>query len=289
MPVLRSLLLALCLVAISFSASSADPQTLRVMSFNVRLPAESDGPDRWELRRDQVVRMLREQSPDVIGTQELFAEQGDYLARQMPEYAWFGRGRESNGGGEHMGVFYRRDRLRVVESGDFWLSDTPEVPGSITWGHLHPRMVTWALFETMADKRRFYLFNTHLPYRGEDENARLRGAQAIARRLRALPDGVPVVLTGDFNTLPDTTAYAEFKGLLQDAWISAAKRTGPEGTFHGFTGQPQKRIDWILVRDLKVDRMRVVDSHENGRYPSDHFPLVVELTWLPTSAPATKR
>lgn len=289
MPVLRSLLLALCLVAISFSASSADPQTLRVMSFNVRLPAESDGPDRWELRRDQVVRMLREQSPDVIGTQELFAEQGDYLARQMPEYAWFGRGRESNGGGEHMGVFYRRDRLRVVESGDFWLSDTPEVPGSITWGHLHPRMVTWALFETMADKRRFYLFNTHLPYRGEDENARLRGAQAIARRLRALPDGVPVVLTGDFNTLPDTTAYVEFKGLLQDAWISAAKRTGPEGTFHGFTGQPQKRIDWILVRDLKVNRMRVVDSHENGRYPSDHFPLAVELTWLPTSAPATKR
>jgi endonuclease/exonuclease/phosphatase family metal-dependent hydrolase len=289
MPVLRSLLLALCLVAISFSASSVDPQTLRVMSFNVRLPAESDGPDRWELRRDQVVRMLREQSPDVIGTQELFAEQGDYLARQMPEYAWFGRGRESNGGGEHMGVFYRRDRLRVVESGDFWLSDTPEVPGSITWGHLHPRMVTWALFETMADKRRFYLFNTHLPYRGEDENARLRGAQAIARRLRALPDGVPVVLTGDFNTLPDTTAYAEFKGLLQDAWISAAKRTGPEGTFHGFTGQPQKRIDWILVRDLKVNRMRVVDSHENGRYPSDHFPLAVELTWLPTSAPATKR
>lgn len=289
MPVLRSLLLALCLVAISFSASSVDPQTLRVMSFNVRLPAESDGPDRWELRRDQVVRMLREQSPDVIGTQELFAEQGDYLARQMPEYAWFGRGRESNGGGEHMGVFYRRDRLRVIESGDFWLSDTPEVPGSITWGHLHPRMVTWALFETMADKRRFYLFNTHLPYRGEDENARLRGAQAIARRLRALPDGVPVVLTGDFNTLPDTTAYAEFKGLLQDAWISAAKRTGPEGTFHGFTGQPQKRIDWILVRDLKVDRMRVVDSHENGRYPSDHFPLAVELTWLPTSAPATKR
>lgn len=289
MPVLRSLLLALCLVAISFSASSVDPQTLRVMSFNVRLPAESDGPDRWELRRDQVVRMLREQSPDVIGTQELFAEQGDYLARQMPEYAWFGRGRESNGGGEHMGVFYRRDRLRVIESGDFWLSDTPEVPGSITWGHLHPRMVTWAFFETMADKRRFYLFNTHLPYRGEDENARLRGAQAIARRLRALPDGVPVVLTGDFNTLPDTTAYAEFKGLLQDAWISAAKRTGPEGTFHGFTGQPQKRIDWILVRDLKVDRMRVVDSHENGRYPSDHFPLVVELTWLPTSAPATKR
>jgi len=289
MSVLRSLLLSLCLAVASFSASSADTQTLRVMSFNVRLPAKSDGPDRWELRREQVVRMLHEQDADVIGTQELFAEQGDYLAKQMPEYAWFGRGRESNGDGEHMGVFYRRDRLRVIESGDFWLSDTPEVPGGITWGHLHPRMVTWALFEMTADGNRFYLFNTHLPYRGEDENARLRGAQAIARRLRALPDDVPVVLTGDFNTLPDSPAYAEFKGLLQDAWISAAERRGPEGTFHGFTGQPQKRIDWIFVRGLKMDRMRVVDSHENGRYPSDHFPLLVELTWQPAAGPLKKR
>lgn len=258
------------------------------MSFNVRLPAESDGPDRWELRREQVVRMLREQDADVIGTQELFAEQGDYLAEQMPEYAWFGRGRESDGGGEHMGVFYRRDRLRVVESGDFWLSDTPEAPGSISWGHPHPRMVTWALFETLADGRRFYLFNTHLPYRGEDEDARLRGAKAIARRLRTLPDDVPVVLTGDFNTTPASPAYAGLKGFLEDAWTSAAQRTGPEGTFHGFTGQPQKRIDWILVRGLEVDRMRVVDSQENGRYPSDHFPLVVELSWLAAAEPLEK-
>jgi endonuclease/exonuclease/phosphatase family metal-dependent hydrolase len=288
MSLLRSLLLAFCLIATSFPASSAQTQTLRVMSFNVRLPAESDGPDRWELRREQVVRMLRGQDADVIGTQELFAEQGDYLAEQMPEYAWFGRGRESDGGGEHMGVFYRRDRLRVIESGDFWLSDTPESPGSISWGHPHPRMVTWALFETLADGRRFYLFNTHLPYRGEDEDARLRGAEAIARRLRALPDDMPVVLTGDFNTTPDSSAYVKFKGFLEDAWTAAAQRTGPEGTFHGFTGQPQKRIDWILVRGLEVDRMRVVDSHENGRYPSDHFPLVVELTWRAAAEPFGK-
>jgi endonuclease/exonuclease/phosphatase family metal-dependent hydrolase len=227
--------------------------------------------------------MLREQDADVIGTQELFAEQGQYLAAQLPEYAWFGRGREADGSGEHMGVFYRRDRLRVVESGDFWLSDTPEVPGSITWGHLHPRMVTWALFETLADGRRFYLFNTHLPYRAEDEDARLRGVRAIARRLRALPEDVPVVLTGDFNTTPDTAAYAEFKGLLEDAWSTAAQRKGPESTFHGFTGQAQKRIDWILVRGLRVDSMHTVDSQENGRYPSDHFPLLVRLTW-PTAA-----
>jgi endonuclease/exonuclease/phosphatase family metal-dependent hydrolase len=287
MSLLRLLLLAFCLIT-SFSASPAETRTLSVMSFNVRLPAESDGPDRWDLRREQVVRMLREQDADVIGTQELFAEQGDYLAEQMPEYAWFGRGRESDGGGEHMGVFYRRDRLRVVKSSDFWLSDTPEVPGSITWGHPHPRMVTWALFETLDDGRRFYLFNTHLPYRDEDEDARLRGAKAIARRLRTLPDDVPVILTGDFNTTPDSPAYAEFKGFLEDAWTATAQRTGPEGTFHRFTGQPQKRIDWILVRGLEVDRMRVIDSQENGRYPSDHFPLMVELAWPAVAGPFGK-
>lgn len=275
---LRFLLTAVCFLAL-LAPSSADAQTLRAMSFNVRLPAESDGPDRWEQRRELMVRTLREQQPDVIGTQELFAEQGDYLAEQMPEYAWFGRGRESDGGGEHMGVFYRRDRLKVVESGDFWLSDTPQTPGSISWGHPHPRMVTWALFETVAEGRRFYLFNTHFPYRSEDEDARLRCAQAISQRLRALPKEVPVVLTGDFNTTPDSRAHAQFDDLLKDAWTAASRRAGPEGTFHGFKGQPQKRIDWILFRGLHVDAFHTVDAQENGHYPSDHFPLLVEFSW----------
>ena len=95
-----------------------------------------------------------------------------------------------------MGVFYRKDRLKVVESGDFWLSDTPDVAGSITWGHPHPRMVTWALFEQRSDGRRFYLFNTHLPYRDEDQPARMRGVALLRARIAALPAGVPVVVTG---------------------------------------------------------------------------------------------
>ena len=107
-----------------------------------------------------------------------------------------------------MGVFYRKDRLRVVETGDFWLSDTPEVPGSISWGNLYPRMVTWALFEPSSDQRRFYLFNTHLPYRDEDDAARERGARLIASRLALLPADIPVIVTGDFNTPPDSRTHA---------------------------------------------------------------------------------
>lgn len=270
-----SLVLAGLLGLASMQARATDP--LSVMSFNIRLPAESDGVDYWETRKPLAVRMLREQQPDVIGLQELVKAQADYLVRELPQYAWFGRGREADGGGEHMGVFYRKDRLKVIESGDFWLSDTPDVAGSITWGHPHPRMVTWALFEQRSDGRRFYLFNTHLPYRDEDEAARLKGAQAIARHLATLPDDVPVVLTGDFNTTPDSDAHAVLAGTLQDAWTTAPRVEGIDATFHGFTGKADRRIDWIFVRGAQLESITSVTTRWNNRYPSDHFPLVATL------------
>ncbi|UOV00265.1 endonuclease/exonuclease/phosphatase family protein [Pseudoxanthomonas mexicana] len=276
MPLLRSLLIGTILAAIAMPAIAADT-ALRIMSFNIRLPAESDGVDYWETRKPLAVRMLREQQPDVIGLQELVKAQADYLARELLQYAWFGRGREADGGGEHMGVFYRKDRLKVIESGDFWLSDTPDVAGSITWGHPHPRMVTWALFEQRSDGRRFYLFNTHLPYRDEDEAARLKGAQAIARHLATLPDDVPVVLTGDFNTTPDSDAHAVLAGTLQDAWTTAPRVEGIDATFHGFTGKADRRIDWIFVRGAQLESITSVTTRWNNRYPSDHFPLVATL------------
>ena len=250
---------------------------LSVMSFNIRLPAESDGVDYWETRKPLAVKMLREQAPDVIGLQELVKAQAEYLAREMPQYAWFGRGREADGGGEHMGVFYRKDRLKVVDAGDFWLSDTPDVPGSISWNHPHPRMVTWALFERRGDGKRFYLLNTHLPYRDQDEAARVKGAKAIAAYLATLPDDAPVVLTGDFNTTPDSEVHAVLARALQDAWTAAPRVEGSEATFHGFTGKAGRRIDWIMVKGVQPESITSVTTRWNGRYPSDHFPLVATL------------
>lgn len=265
--------------AVSITPGSAAIAPLRVMSFNVRLPAESDGVNRWEVRRGITARTIREVAPDLIGTQELFELQGDYLVSQLPGYAWFGEGRRGGHEDEHMGVFYRTDRLRVVESGDFWFSDSPSVPGSITWGNLLPRMVTWALFERIADGRRFYLFNTHLPYREQDEDLRVRGARLLMQRIAELPEDVAVVVTGDFNAAPDSPTHAEMTTLLRDAWEAAADRSGPEATFHDFTGNAERRIDWILVRGFDVGAVRTVDAAEDGRYPSDHFPVVADLAW----------
>lgn len=274
----RLLRMAFVLLA-ALATMPAAAQALRVMSFNVRLMPADDGENRWEARRDLLVQTIRRADPDVFGTQELFKGQGDYIVAGLPQYAWFGRGRRGDDGDEHMGVFYRKDRLRAVESGDFWLSDTPGVAGSISWGNLYPRMVTWALFERLADGRRFYFFNTHFPYREQDGQARTRAAGLIAQRLAELPQGVPVVLTGDFNDVPDSDAYRTLAATLQDAWTTARRRSGPAATFHDFTGKADRRIDWVWSKGLQARRVRTLTDQRNGRYPSDHFPVRVDYRW----------
>ncbi|MHA6204769.1 endonuclease/exonuclease/phosphatase family protein [Dyella soli] len=276
-------LLAAVLALSAFAGTPPAAPNLRVMSFNVRVPVVSDGPNRWEARRDLMVRTIREQHPDVLGTQELHQEQGDYIVGKLPEYTWFGIDRFGGHADEHMGVFYRKDVLRLKDSGNYWLSDTPDQPGSITWGHPYPRMVTWALFEVKATGRTFYYLNTHLPYRPEDEPARIKGAQEILARLVQLPPDVPIVLTGDLNTDASSPTYALLAGALQDARASAPQVEGPAETFHDFTGHADQRIDFILSRGFRATRFATITTQENGRYPSDHFPVVADLSWKPAS------
>lgn len=276
----RLLVVALMAGGIGHAAGAG----LRVMSFNVRLPLAADGAERWEARRDLLVATIREQRPDVIGTQELYREQGDYITRRLPGYRWFGIGRRGDDGDEHMGVFYRHDALRVLDSGNFWLSDTPEVAGSISWGHPFPRLVTWARFER-RDGRRFVLLDTHLPYRDEDESARERGVALLLQRLRAIAHDDPVVVTGDFNTTPDSRAHALLAAELQDVREIAPRKPGPDATFHGYSGKPDRRIDWILVRGFDVAVAATVTTHRRALYPSDHFPVVADLRWPARARP----
>jgi len=282
-------LLAFAMIAMAYPAASraTAPPQLRVMTFNVRTSAANDGPNGWDKRRDLMARTIGQQHPDVFGTQELHKEQGDYLVGKLPQYAWFGLDRHGGHDDEHMGVFYRRDRWRVLQSGNFWLSDTPGKPGSISWGNLYPRMVTWALFESTTDGRRFWYANTHFPYRDQDEDARTRCAREIAARIAALPKDIPVVLTGDFNSPPDRADHALLTGLLHDAWLDAPNHAGPQATFHNFTGTPDHRIDWILYRGFRATSVATLTTQQDGRYPSDHFPVAAELQW-PSAAIARR-
>ncbi len=269
----RTLLIALSVLALT---GAAEAPTLIVMTFNVRLPLASDGPNAWPKRRDLFVRTIAAADPDVFGTQELFQAQGDDIVRALPRYRWFGRDRRGGHGDEHMGIFYRADRLTLVGQGEFWLSDTPMVPGSITWGHPLPRMVTWGRFRT-RDGRRFVVLNTHFPYRGEDDAAREKAARLIVARLPAIAGRDPVVLTGDFNTTPDGAVHAALSAALTDVRTAVAKPEGPADTFHDFTGTPHRRIDWIFTHGFRPTRVATVTQHAGALYPSDHFPVVATL------------
>ncbi len=267
------------LALFSLSCVPAFSETLRVMSFNIRYPAKSDGPNLWDLRKDLVVRMIRKEDPDVFGTQELFAEQGRYIVEKAPEYTWFGLSRRGNHEDEHMGVFYKKSKLKLIESGNFWLSKTPEIAGSMSWDVTLPRMVTWGMFETDEGKR-FYFYDTHFPHRPQDEAARIESAKVIRSRIEGLPADVPFIMTGDYNSAAGSGAYQVFQGLLTDSRLAAEKTAGPEGTFNGFRGRSDgPRIDWILYRGRNVRALsnETVSYNEDGHYPSDHFPVIAVI------------
>lgn len=276
MRTLWRVMLAVLLVA-GGPAMAQEP--LKVMSFNIRYANDKDGVNAWDKRREVTAAMLEKAAPDLFGTQELLKVQGDFLAERLKNYAWFGVDRRGGHADEHMGVFYRTDRLKLIESGNFWLSDAPEAVGSITWGHPLPRMVTWGLFETIKSGRRFYAFNTHLPYRAEDEGARTKGAELILKRIEAMAGDLPVVLTGDFNTTPGSEAHKLLATRLTDARDSAPQKIGPEETFHNFTGKADKRIDWIFTRGFAAKRVVTITDHQGAVQTSDHFPVMAELGW----------
>jgi endonuclease/exonuclease/phosphatase family metal-dependent hydrolase len=281
----------ICTIAFAFGMAHADPlpspgrHDLRVMTFNVRYGEADDGINAWPHRRDLMVKVIREEHPDIMGTQELLSPQGDYLKQHLPGYTWFGMGRNGNeinkNSNEHMGVFYDTARLEVLDSGNFWLSDTPDKPGSIGPGLLMPRMVTWARFRDRRSGREFYYYDTHFPYRDgkEAEATREQCAELIRQRMAKLPASLPFILTGDFNTAPDSRTHASLTEVLRDARTSAPRREGPEATFHDFTGHATKRIDWILYRGVKATDVRTITTHEGKVYPSDHFPVVADFNW----------
>jgi endonuclease/exonuclease/phosphatase family metal-dependent hydrolase len=269
------------------SGGAGAPDALRVMTFNVRYPSPDDGINVWSNRRDLMVKVIREQHPDILGTQELFLRQGKYLASHLKHYKWFGLGRNGNNqeanDNEHMGVFYDTERLRTIERGNFWLSETPNIPGSISWNQPMPRMVTWAEFQDKATGKRFYYFNTHLPYRTKDEDLRQRDAKIILKRIAKVPASLPVIVTGDFNSTPDKPTHAIMTSVLKDARLSAPVKHGPARTFHDFTGKPTQRIDYIFYRGLTARSVRTVTMHDGKVYPSDHFPVVADFAWQKTN------
>lgn len=274
---MRAVAVALALAPLALAC--APPPALTVMTFNIRYGTAADGPDAWPQRRAHVITVIRETAPDVLAVQEALRFQLDELARAFPAYAELGVGRDDGvAAGEYAAIFYRPDRLVVDTSGTFWLSDTPEVPGSASWGNRITRICTWALFRERASGRRFATFNVHLDH--ESQPSRERAVALVLVRAGALDPGTPLILLGDFNAGEDNPALAPLRAAtFRDTFRDRHPEARWVGTFNGFQGDSTgAKIDHIFVRGAwTVEDAAILRRRFDGRDPSDHFPVTARL------------
>ena len=270
------------LLGLGSAAHGSDTGDLKVMTFNLRY-ASNTPPNAWPARRPVVKSLIEQERPDIFGTQEGLWQQIKDIASDLPDYAWIGLGRDGGSRGEFMAVFYRRERLEPLEFDHFWLSDTPQVIGSTTWGNTNRRMVTWVRFRERQGGEEFYFFNTHFDH--QVQAAREKSAELVLKRVDQLLTKLPVILVGDFNAAAGANkAYDTLVGddRFTDTWTSAEKRGTAVGTFHNYSGPKEggARIDWILTRGpVRALSSEVITYAAAGQYPSDHFPVVATLGW----------
>lgn len=270
----------LLFLALASALAAQEQPSVHVMTFNIRLDTPDDGINRWGNRKDWVADLIRHYNPDVFGLQEALSHQIDDLAECLSEWAWVGVGRaDGKKAGEFTPVFYRKDRWKLLDSGNFWLSEEPDKPGSIGWDAALPRVATWVKLQHIQTGREAWFVNTHFDHRGN--KARQESALLILRRLDKVLHTAPVVFMGDLNTLPGSTPIQLLEGsALADAReLSKYPPYGPEGTFNGFElGAYGGRIDYVFVNGFwKVLEHVTISDHIDKRHPSDHFPVLVEL------------
>jgi endonuclease/exonuclease/phosphatase family metal-dependent hydrolase len=267
------------------------------MSFNIRYGTADDGDDGWPQRKGLVWEVVARHAPDVLAVQEALRFQLDELHSAVHGYGEVGVGRDDGKeAGEYAAILVRDERLAVLERGTFWLSDTPDVPGSTSWGNRIPRICTWVRLQDRVSGRVFSVYNVHLDH--ESQPSREESARLLAAHLTQRPEGEAVIVLGDFNagednlarrllatdgsvatavTPPGHPALVDTYGLLRTS-------TGAEGTFNGFVGDTTgERIDAILVSgDWMILGAAIDRTQRDGRYPSDHFPVTAVLAIAPS-------
>jgi endonuclease/exonuclease/phosphatase family metal-dependent hydrolase len=301
-----SLFISLALLA----ALSLSAQML-VGSYNIRYKNSGDSVkgNVWEKRCQVICDQVNFMSPDIFGTQEVLHGQLLDMLDRLDGYDYIGVGRDDGAkAGEYAAVLYKTDRLRLLDQGNFWLSETPDRPG-LGWDAACVRVCSWGKFarQTASDDEAFYFFNLHMDHVGV--TARREGAKLVVRKIREIAQGVPVIVTGDFNVDQTDEIYSIFtqSGLLVDSYNEARLRFAENGTFNSFNPElyTESRIDHIFVspgshvdaygvltngywQPDEVSPATTIKGHDAPqeidfaryirRVPSDHYPVFVRLT-----------
>ncbi|GAA5506683.1 endonuclease/exonuclease/phosphatase family protein [Novipirellula caenicola] len=275
------LVLLACLIV---SPAFADDMT-RLMTYNIRYLNPNDGPDHWDHRVDAVAETIK--SADIIGLQEATRKQIDDLANRLPEFQWYGVGRsDGKDGGEFSPVFWRRDQFDVTRKGTFWLGPDPQAVGKNAWGANLPRICSWVEIQSKHNATQMLLMNTHFDH--QSATARENSAKLMRTKAAELRGQLPVVMMGDLNATPDSPPLknllaetGEGVTFLDASKLSKSEPTGPRGTFNGFKAiRADFKIDFILLSDRRIDvvnHQTLDPKTENGRFASDHLPIMINV------------
>lgn len=288
MKIQKSLVHYLLLSVILLSAPSLKAQqgdSLKIMTWNIRLDIASDGENQWKYRSKPLASFIMRQQPDVLGVQEALPNQVKQLKCKTKGYKVIGVGRDDGAkGGEYNALYYKVKNLRLVRSGTFWLSETPHLAGSRGWDAACNRIATWAEFEQKKSGKHFFVMNTHFDHMGD--TARINSAILIKDKLAELAKKLPVVLMGDFNVSSDhrvfrILTYPENEITLGNTRERAeCNKSGPDVSFVDFDPdyKPSSPIDFIFATwNFKVGSSTIYDFRKKGVYWSDHLPVIVVM------------
>ena len=255
-----------------------EDNTLKVMSYNIRLGSANDGTNSWALRYPATAEMIEDQMPDIFGVQEALASQIRFIEDNFVDYKSVGVGREDGKkDGEHMSIFWNKKTVSLLKWGTFWLSETPEKP-SMGWDAACKRTATWALMKCKKTGKKFYYVNTHLDHKGAE--AQKNGLKLIVDRIDDInPEGYPMILTGDFNITPDNPNLVELDSKMHSV-RKVAEKTDNHDTFNGW-GKGKGVIDYIYASGFSAypEYQTVTKRYADRKFVSDHYPICAILVF----------
>lgn len=272
-------IITLLFLCVGLWANAQKLQSINVATYNVRFDNPKDGLDAWPNRKENVKALVRFHEWDIFGTQEGLRHQMNGIA-ELEEFAFVGKGRDDGKeAGEHSAIFYRKNRFKLLQSGDFWLSETPDKPGKGWDATCCNRICSWAKFKDLNTKKDFFFFNVHFDHQGVE--ARRQSGYLMVKKIKEIAGNALTICTGDFNSTPETEQIKTITALLSDCHdVSGQPPYGPEGTFNGFKfdAKMDNRIDYIFVTpSIKVLKYGVLTDAKNQHYPSDHQPVVAKI------------
>jgi len=273
-----ALICLLCLSSFASQAKTPSRYEVKVISYNIRFVNKKDGANIWQNRAKASPAMIKDYAPDVFGVQEALFSQLEYLDEKLPKYSFVGVGREDGKKkGETMAIFYNTRKVRLLDWGTYWLSETPDKP-SRGWDADCKRTATWTLMEMKDSGRKFFYVNTHLDHRGDV--AQQKGLELIVERIAAMnPEELPMILTGDFNVTPEDPVLGGLNTKMLDARKTALK-TDSRATFNAW-GKSASIIDYIYYSGFSecAEYETIVRQYKGILYISDHYPIVSRLVF----------